>query len=68
MYWEDEIPQVAKGDRSMLIMFPKAKKLQVALIWEGANNPRQQGKTVTLSEEDMTEEMVAVLRNFLDAL
>jgi len=68
MYWEEEEHEVAYGERQMLILFPKAKKLQVATIWEGAKNPRKQGKTITLGEDDMNEEMTQTLTHFLDAL
>jgi hypothetical protein len=39
----------------------------VAQIWESAPNPQKQGKTVVLSEDDMTEEMTSVLRAWLEA-
>lgn len=66
-YWETETPITAYGERIMLICFPKAKKLQVAQIWDGAPNPRKQGKTVVISEQDMTQEMCEALQAFLTA-
>ena len=68
MYWDQETPMVAYGERCMLILFPKAKKLQIAQIWEGAPNNRKQGKTLVLSEEDMTADMADILTAFLDVV
>ncbi len=67
-YWEQEDPIIAYGERNMLILFPKAKKLQIAVIWDEAPNPRRQGKTVTLGEQDMNQEMRDALAGFLDSL
>lgn len=68
MYWQEEEPVIAYGERQMLVLFPKARKLQVAVIWDGANNPRKQGKTITLSGEDMNQSMREVLQGFLEAV
>ncbi len=67
-YWELEEPIRAYGNRNMLTLFPKAKRLQVSSIWEEAKNPYKQGKTITLSEDDMNQEMKDTLAHFLDSI
>jgi len=52
-YWEDEVPVEARTESAILTYYPKAAKLQVAVLYlDKETGEKKRGRTVTLDMED----------------